>query len=181
MPTKKFSGDASSKFQIVILYDTAAAGCRAVELTQRVMREASQEMEFRRALWRFDVLGLPGAIRSADTCAAAADLVIIATSRESRLPANVKKWLARWRDSSTPDASALVALLVSSRPAGGGLSPVRRFLQETAAEAGQAFFAAERAPRVGSVGAFRAPVRPAFGTPETDGFRRTPNVTTLQP
>jgi hypothetical protein len=106
-------------------------------------KELGDEFNVRYVLWRFDILGLPGPREAAAAEAARASLVVVAASADTDLPAPAAAWLQDWAERSVPGHAALVGLLRSHRPGAQGQSPVWRFLQATAQNAGQDFFAHE--------------------------------------
>jgi hypothetical protein len=141
--SREFDAETAASFSVVIAYDTPQPARRAMRLMDGIVEPFGREWNVQRNLWRFDILGLPVARRSAAADAAKANLLVIATGGDADLPVPVKTWLAEWSAKTISGAAALVALLLSPRTAAEGQSPVHRFLQTTAREAGQDFFAQE--------------------------------------
>jgi hypothetical protein len=139
----EFDAEAAANFSVVIAYDTPQTARRAMRLVDGVVEQFGREWNVHRNLWRFDILGLPVARQSATADAAKANLLVIATGGDADLPAPVKAWLAEWSAKTISGVAALVGLLPSPRIVAEGQSPVHRFLQATAREAGQDFFAQE--------------------------------------
>jgi hypothetical protein len=139
----EFDLEATPGFSVVIAYDTPQTARRAMRLVDGLAGQLGRELNIHRNQWRFDILGLPVARRSAAEDAAKTSLLVIATGGDADLPVPVKTWLAEWSAKTISGAAALVALLLSPRTAAEGRSPVHRFLQTTAREAGQDFFAQE--------------------------------------
>ncbi len=141
--SREFDAESAANFGVVIAYDTPRAARRAMRLVNGIVEPFGREWNVHRNLWRFDILGLPVARRSATADAAKANLLVIATGGDADLSAPVKAWLAEWSAKTNSGASALVALLLLPRTATEGQSSVHRFLQTTARKAGQDFFAHE--------------------------------------
>ena len=135
------TGDAT--LRVVLLYENRAAGQRAMRLLDWLDERIGEQMELQPQLWRFDLLKDPEWRALAQADAANAQLIVVATCSDADLPGAVKSWLTDWAARSIPGEAALVALLSSHRPRAGGESSAYRFLQTTAREAGQAFFAQE--------------------------------------
>lgn len=121
-----------------------------MRLLDRLNEQVGEETVLQPQLWRFDLLEDPEKRALAQADAADADLIVMACSN-GELPAAIKSWLAVWGANSIPGEVALVALLTSDRPHTERESPAYRFLQTTAKNFGQAFFAQEsRAPWPGA-------------------------------
>ena len=128
-------------FNVVIAYDKAESASRAMRLVDGLVAEFGNDFMVHRDLWRFDILALPGVREETSTSAAQANLVVVAADGDTDLPVPVKTWLERWSAESIPGTAALAAVLRTSPSPAQGQSPAHRFLQATARQAGQEFFA----------------------------------------
>jgi hypothetical protein len=120
--------------KIVIAYDSAATGRRAEAIYERLASRLGRNFDFEQRLWRFDVLEEENLRAEAARDAADADIVIVATNENRKLPEGVQNWL----ESSLQQhrgAAALVALL--DHPS----APVQPYLEEVARRGGMDFFA----------------------------------------
>lgn len=125
---------AQNSIKVVIAYNSAATGKRAEAIYDRLATRLGENFDFEQRLWRFDVLEDDRLRAEAARETADADIVIIATSEEDRLPKGVRDWL----ESSMlqhSGAAALVALLEH------GSAPVQPYLEEVARRGGLDFFA----------------------------------------
>jgi hypothetical protein len=134
-PTTTDSANASIK--IVIAYDSAATGQRAEAIYDRLAKRLGDNFDFEQRLWRFDVLEEEDLRAEATRDAANADIVIVATRQDKKLPQGVQNWLESALQQHS-GAAALVALLEHPGPDKSGVQP---YLQEVARRGGIDFFA----------------------------------------
>jgi len=98
------------EFNIVMIYEDAAAGRRAKRFSDRLLCEIGDQYRCVRNLWSFDALSLTDVRNAAAGIARIADLVVVSASGDRDLTPQVGGWLDLWAwmiDGSTP---ALVAL-----------------------------------------------------------------------
>jgi hypothetical protein len=120
--------------KIVIAYDSAANGKRAEAIYERLAKRLGNNFDFEQRLWRFDVLEEENVRAQAARDAADADIVIVATNEDKKLPEGVQDWLESSLQKHS-GAAALVALL--EHPS----APVQPYLEEVARRGGMDFFA----------------------------------------
>lgn len=133
-PSPQFVNSDNVSIKIVIAYDSAANGKRAKAIYERLAKRLGNNFDFEQRLWRFDVLEEEDVRAQAARDAADADIVIVATNQDKKLPEGVQDWLeSSLRKHS--GAAALVALL--DHPS----APVQPYLEEVARRGGMDFFA----------------------------------------
>lgn len=133
-PSPHFVNPDNVSIKIVIAYDSAATGKRAEAIYDRLARRLGNNFDFEQRLWRFDVLEEEGVRAQAARDAADADIVIVATNENKKLPEGVQDWLESSLQKHS-GAAALVALL--EHPS----APVQPYLEEVARRGGLDFFA----------------------------------------
>lgn len=131
------------RLHVVIAYDSRANAGRGMRLVDGLARQFPEDLVVHRDLWRFDVLGLPGARETALEESMTADLLIVAAAGGRELPESVSAWLHAWSERHLSDKAALVALLETAVPNPTRVSPVRGLLEALAAHAGIEFFSRE--------------------------------------
>ena len=82
------------KFNVVIVYQDIAAGKRAMNFYDRVIRELVR-IDFRLELWNFQVLAVPEIGNSAVKVAAQADFVVLSIYRKAQLSAQTRDWIRK--------------------------------------------------------------------------------------
>src|SRR5690242_8638178 len=80
-------------FNVLIVYENAAAGLRAMRVFSKLTEEHQGEFLFQTRVWRFDLLDDPVWRKVADTDAMKADMLVISIETEADLPAEVRGWL----------------------------------------------------------------------------------------
>ena len=133
-PSPHFVNPDNVSIKIVIAYDSAATGKRAEAIYERLAKRLGNNFDFEQRLWRFDVLEEEGVRAQAARDAADADIVIVATNEDKKLPEGVQDWLESSLQKHS-GAAALVALL--EHPS----APVQPYLEEVARRGGLDFFA----------------------------------------
>jgi len=128
-----------SKFHVVIIYETVADGKCAKRFSDRVAAEVDDGYDFaiNMNVWSFQVLKMPETLYLAASAAAVADVIIVAATGASPLPAQMKHWIAMWS-----------CLLNSRRPLVAGLfansveenAPIRAELRKAALRKGLPFY-----------------------------------------
>jgi len=98
------------EFNIVMIYEDAAAGRRAKRFSDRLLCEIGDQHHCVRNLWSFDVLSLTGVRNAAAGIARAADLVVVSVSGDRAFTPKVEEWLELWAWMIDGSAPALVAL-----------------------------------------------------------------------
>ena len=133
--------DPEAKSNVLIAYDDAPAGQRAMNILDNVDHRLDEPMNWYPLLWRFDLLEDPEWRVLATADALRADLLIIAASSQSDLPASVQDWIKDCLTQKHGTAAAVVALLGSAENLDEPDSPRIQFIKSAAARAGLDFFA----------------------------------------
>ena len=93
------------------------------------------------ALWRSDVLGMPGVRTEALRAALAAEYVVLSLRGDGPLPAPVERWLEKWMPLAAGRGSKLIALFDHATAQPPAMATARNFLRRAAFAAGVTFFA----------------------------------------
>jgi CheY-like chemotaxis protein len=133
--------DAKPGWDVVIVYDDAPAGRRAVISLDAVVHKLGGKKRPRPRLWRFDLLEEPEWCATATTEAAQASLLIISATSKGALPTTVQDWVHRWLGQSRGTAAALAALLGPADDTDTPDSPRIQLLRRMVEAAGLSFFA----------------------------------------
>jgi hypothetical protein len=120
--------------KIVIAYDSIETAQRAEAVYERLAKRLGANFDFEQRLWRFDVLEEETFRAEAARDAANADILIVATREDTKLPCGVEDWLESSLQQHRGTA-ALVALL--EHPS----APVQPYLEDIARRGGMDFFA----------------------------------------
>ena len=83
----------SMPFNVVVLYETAAAARRAIGMVSRLVTLSDNEFTVKPILWRFDLLEYPRLAQAAARDVLGADLLVLATNQTKSLPADAQRWL----------------------------------------------------------------------------------------
>jgi hypothetical protein len=126
--------DENISIKIVVAYDSIATGQRAEAIYQRLAQRLGDNFDFEQRFWRFDVLEEESIRAEAARHAANADILIVATIEDQKLPEGVQHWLESSLQQHSGTA-ALVALL--EHPS----APVQPYLEGIAQRGGMDFFA----------------------------------------
>jgi hypothetical protein len=156
VPTSQTIHVENASIKIVIAYDSAATARRAEAMYKRLAQRLGDDFDFEQRLWRFDLLEEETLRAEAAKDAADADIVIVATNDDHKLPEGVQSWL----ESSVQQhagGAALVALL--EHPS----APVQPYLEDVARRSGMDFFAQSSAEE--------GAVHPALLTAGDEGLR----------
>jgi hypothetical protein len=146
-----FSVDESQpSIKVIIVYDHLETAKRAEAIYERLAWSLhGSGFEFEQRLWRFDVLEDEGFCAEAARDAADADIVIVATNDDTKLPKGVQNWLETSLEHHA-GAAALVALLRHAT------TPLTPYLKDVARRGGMDFFAqTEDEPQVSQHGPAR--------------------------
>ncbi|MCI0744275.1 MAG: hypothetical protein L0Y58_02615 [Verrucomicrobia subdivision 3 bacterium] len=119
---------------VVIAYDTFELGSRAMAVHERLTERLGSTFNLRQELWKFDLLEDPALRRAAARETAAADIVILATSRDAELPLYIREWLEESLQDHT-GVGAFVALFEHPHPR------IQPWLEAIARRKGIDFFA----------------------------------------
>jgi hypothetical protein len=133
----RIEGENANEIIVIIAYDDLKAGQRAGQLFSSVARRGIRDIQFRLQPWRFDFLADPEWSQFAIAEARQADLLVLAMTHSSDLPAAVQHWLNKWFDGKRGDHAALVALVDDAVVEN---SSTMQFLQHGAEDAGLDFF-----------------------------------------
>jgi hypothetical protein len=126
---------------VLIAYDNAAAGLRAMRIFSRLAEDHQGELAFETRIWRFDLLTNPVFRKGADTDAMKADMLVISIGGEADLPAGVRGWLTACLSQKSGEPGAVVALFGTEENEDDPNSPRLKFLKRAAEKAGLHFFA----------------------------------------
>jgi len=75
-----------------------------------LFRQTGRNVEFSRAMWKFNMMQNQELREMAASDVAAADLVIIALNGEGDLPEELKTWIALWQEQRRDGAKALMLM-----------------------------------------------------------------------
>jgi hypothetical protein len=132
-----------SVFHILMVYEDSLAGKRAMDACQVLMSQLEGEVELRSSMWTFHTLRNPKLSRIATEDAIEADVIIIATGRNSELPGDVRKWIELWVPQKQGQTAALVAMTDFTGGDSARSSVTHVFLKGAAATAGIDFLSQE--------------------------------------
>lgn len=133
--------DDTPELKLVIAYESFADGLCALRFLEKLLQDFGRLFTFVPRFLKFEQLLQPEVAARTSAEAAAADMVIVATSEGTELPALIKKWISQW-DAQPGEAhsdGALVALLSSARACRDGLTPIRSYLCRLAERTGRKF------------------------------------------
>ena len=128
------------KLNVVIAYDSVAAGQRAMHSLSFLERKIGDGMNVDPRLWGFEFLEDSGMRDQAEVDGSEADMLIVSAGGESDLPATVKSWVTKCLAQRFGNG-AVVALLGTTDNFDRPDSARFQFLQSAAIEAGIDFFA----------------------------------------
>lgn len=100
----------TTRINITVAYEDFAASKRAKGLLDRVPQLMGDKTLVERRMWKFDVLCVPALQRMAVDDAAAANLIIIASTNPTEPPAFVREWIEQWVHQQARGRRALVSL-----------------------------------------------------------------------
>lgn len=103
--------DPVADWVVVIVYDDARAGRRAVITLDAVVQQLGGKTRLQPQLWRFDLLEDPDWRAAATHDVAQADLLIISASSKAALPPQVQRWVDESLCQNCGTATAVAALL----------------------------------------------------------------------
>ena len=93
-----------------MIYEDLLAGKSAEQFTERLLHEFDADCDCIKDIWNFEMLSIPEMASFAAMAAANADIVIISTTDEKRLPEVVRQWIVQWISSVDNNSVALVML-----------------------------------------------------------------------
>jgi len=128
-------------FNVVIAYENAAAGLRAMRIFSKLADDHRGELAFQTQIWRFDVLDDPVWRKKAEKDAMKADMLVISIESEAELPASVQGWLTAYQSQKSRGSRAVVALFGTEEDGGDANSLRLKLVKRSAEEAGLYFFA----------------------------------------
>lgn len=97
----------------VIIYDDPSAGHRAHTAMELLADGFDGEAAPRHSVWRMDLLDYPEWREQTLADAAAADFIILSTSRSDALPPTIHLWLEQYREVQHEEPAVIFALLGS--------------------------------------------------------------------
>lgn len=133
--------DPVADWVVVIVYDDARAGRRAVITLDAVVHQLGGTTRPLPRLWRFDLLEDPDWRAAATHDVAQADLFIISASDRAALPTTVQRWVEGSLDQSRGTPNAVVALLGPEDDTDAPDSPRVQLLRRAVEAAELSFFA----------------------------------------
>lgn len=146
MTTQTFISDTtaapdSTTLNTAIVYEGFDTGVRAKAFCHRLATRLNARWTSDQALWRSDVLGMPGVRTEALRAALAAEYVVLSLRGDGPLPAEVERWLEKWMPLATGRGSKLIALFDQTTALPSAMDTSRNFLRRAAFAAGVTFFA----------------------------------------
>jgi hypothetical protein len=100
----------SLALKAAVLYDAYDSGCRAKVFFDQLTALLGGEMQFSLALWRMDMLQLPGGFDAALRDFGGAELLVLAPRADRAQPASGMEWVESWAVGHTHGNAALVVL-----------------------------------------------------------------------
>ena len=137
---------AAETLPVVIAYDSANDGKRAMQTLTGLISNLNPAPQLDVRLWRFTILEDPALQTRATQDVLRAAMLVVAADAEGGVPPSVAIWLEECLLKKRGDAHAVVALLDS--PAGTDItqSSSFQFIERAASEAGAAFFSPGAGP-----------------------------------
>lgn len=108
------SRSSPTPFNVVIMYEDFGTGKRAEKALDYVAEEFGNDLEFRRSLWRWDVLQDPKLNVPTAPALEEADLVMISLRGDRQLPAKIRATIDERLAQTSNHECALVALFEST-------------------------------------------------------------------
>lgn len=118
-PLENMSASLIQPFQVVILYDNASSGVRAMRTYESFCRELGVDYAFEVKLWRLDMLPLVDQTQVAMPRLEHADMVIVACGADYENLFLLDDWAARWPRAHDDAKRVLVALYTGPAEARG--------------------------------------------------------------
>lgn len=128
----------SVSLRILLVYSDMEAGRLGAEVTHSLRKRLGRGFQVAQSVWKTELLKNAGLRLVAAEEASGSDVVIVAASEESPLPAEVQNWFELWRDRKRQTPTAFVALLHRGEEAGE--NSVAEGLRRMATEARMEFF-----------------------------------------
>lgn len=129
------------KLNVVIAYDDHRAYKRAIRTLVRVASQLGDDVSVLPMPWRFEYLGKPDWCALATADVTKAEMLVVSTSSEDKLPRAIESWIETSLEIKRNSSTAVVALLGAPDDLDGSDSPRFQFLARTTREAGLDFFA----------------------------------------
>lgn len=118
-PLETMSASLIQPFQVVILYDNAPSGVRAMQTYESFCRDLGADYTFEVKLWRLDMLPLVDQTQVAMPRLEHADMVIVACDADYENLFRLDDWAARWPRAHDDAKRVLVALYTGPAEARG--------------------------------------------------------------
>jgi len=145
VPDEHITVSEHHHFTAVIVYEDYPTSLRAERVYHRLIKELTDEAEFR-CLWvHTDSLSIPAVVRDATRTAAMADLVVFSTHAGNELPEHVRLWIEQWLPKKSLENSALAALV--GLPGEQSGVPIHEYLRNVA-ERGKMDFMSQAVAKV---------------------------------
>jgi hypothetical protein len=134
--------DTLKPFCVVVVFEGFEARRRAMVVEAHLIQQFEEEFVFETHEWRFDQLSPNDHGPEAARVAAAADLVIFASSKEE-LPNNIKLWIEMWLANRGEQETALAAIIGTPTPQAKPTTLAHLYLEKVANETGMTYFPAQ--------------------------------------
>jgi hypothetical protein len=144
-PLHRMEKSVRHVFNVMVLYDSLAAGQRAIQLFTHLPDARSTDLEFRPLIWRFDLVADRNWCERLNEDGFCADLVIISATDRGDLPRALTNWLRTCLGRKKGTNAGVVALLGEDGHMDPSSSPRLQFLRYLVTSAGLAFFAPDPA------------------------------------
>ena len=140
-PVETLHHERKQCFNVVIVYEAAAAAQRAMRLFSQLEREHGKDLKLEPKCWRFDLLEDHAWRKFAAADAIKADLLILSASSKSELPATVQSWIKSCLALKRGAKTAVVGLFGTEEEMDEADSARLQSLQRATEEYGLVFFA----------------------------------------
>jgi hypothetical protein len=137
--------EPTRKFNVVVAFDNSStSSSSALKTCDYVISQLGGDVPVRRRVVNLERATSPRTRAAAARDAARADMVIVSTSEDSELPAEMKEWLDEWTAQRSAEEGALVAIFNHAEKASRSASSnVRNHLANLAEQMHMDFFSSE--------------------------------------
>lgn len=136
-------GDHGSRFRLILMYEEASQGLKALRSFRRVARDLQEEFEFELECWSFKELDRRLDCEMAVRKAANADMVIVSAHAGTGLPDGLKCWFDHFLVKRRNPPHALVEMLDDGRGHLAATGCMHPYLKQVAEDTGMDFFCRE--------------------------------------
>lgn len=131
--------ESAPPLNIVVLFADVVMARRSLRIYNDLIDQFAPDCVFNASWWQFDRLQRPEWSEAASHAAAEADIVMVAAHADDALPDVVKAWMHMTLGQSAKPDRLLIGLLGATTTLDRGESPVDRYLQTAAQEAGMEY------------------------------------------